>query len=280
MDNKLVVLLANHIFHRKMYNVADWKITKIEIERDGRKQPSVLKTLFNEGYITQHASDAYVNLTNLAWGQIQAVKPDLFASWSRKGGPNEYRNAPAYVRMDDLGLSEKKYVMENLADYTLYAGYANYHNQNVVPYKPGDKTTGDDFFVGSKELEQAVKTHLRDEQVKTAYKQSLGYGLRHLDILPADDAKAVETGKTLPFGAEAYLTYGLDPAKWEQETQDKIKGVLEEMESLQKNLRILVGIQTGVYNFGGWQKFLADYRQLVERAVDKANVPDSQSGTE
>jgi hypothetical protein len=62
-------------------------------------------------------------------------------------------------------------------------------------------------------------------------------------------------------------TFTPHPEKWAAQLEKGIASLLEDLAHLQQRLALLVTVQHNIYHYGGWSKFLDDYRQAIEESV-------------
>lgn len=298
IENTMIARLAELIVNAKLRN-ADGKPVTIgfELTRDGRKMPKLLRELRDEGYITDGTipgwdgkpGSARYPLTDLAYNQVAATEPNLFEAYLRSERYirwDRFRSEgialPAMVSVESFSTSEKKWLYENRESLKFYVAVLQYKPDFVQVqigtedyYKAMDdkrfRYVSDALYVGSDSLQKQVDDHSRSETITRVVRENFGPGLAHLGILPAEDAKRVKESSNDHFGFNTSgLYFGKTSEKWADEVKGNIDAHVKELAEVTKRLQILLVIQGGVENYGGWDKFLADYRAACVETVDEA----------
>jgi hypothetical protein len=188
---------------------------------------------------------------------------------------------PPHVWWSRLSLSEQKYALSFVGQYLFAYGGTWGGDAKLYPYIPnytegqqGDfKVAGHEKMVGSFELTEQVKAWKREAQIERVYRTQLFEGLIHCGILPKDTPKFMSVGVDgfMPGDSTDYgkTFFSAEPDKWQEQLGDRITGTISQLQKLQLLLGHLLTVQSGVIQYGGWEKFLADYRQAAVEAVDK-----------
>ena len=301
IENKLIVKLATHICHFKVQprkQDGPVKIAGYELDPDGRTVKTLVRELREEGYLTEQEEKGhrgnYYFLTELAWTQIEPTKPDLFKWFLQDMKEVRFKDHPPHVRWSRLSLSEQKYALNFIGQYLFAFGGVWGNDAQIYPFIPNYvegqsefKTSGSyEVMVGSFELTEQVKAWWREQNIERVFRTQFFEGLVHCGIVPKGTPKFMNVGTDgfLPGDSVDYdggkTYFSADPAKWQQELVDRIQGTLSQMQKLQTLLGYLNGVQAGIHQYGGWEKFLADYRQAAVEAVDKPEPAPAPEATE
>lgn len=300
VDNKLIVKLATHICHFKAQprkQDGSVKIAGYELDPDGRTVKTVVRELREGGYLTDQEEKGhrgnYYFLTDLAWNQIEPTRPDLFKWFLQDMKEVRFKDHPPHIRWGRLSLSEQKYTLSFIGEYLFAFGGVWGNDAQIYPFIPNHiegqsefKTSGSyELMVGSFELTEQVKAWRREQNIERVYRTQLFEGLIHCGILPKGTPKFMSVGEDgFPFSpGEEYeggrTFFSAEPDKWQEQLGDRISGTISQLQKLQTLLGHLLAVQTGVIQYGGWEKFLADYRQAAVEAVDKP-APEAETKKE
>ena len=121
--------------------------------------------------------------------------------------------------------------------------------------------------VSTPELVKRVSDYLFDSALNENYAVNLQWGLASLGILTEDEASFVTCGDPgLSMGRRG-LAFSKEPEKWE-DTLSTIQGnLLSQLENLRKKMEVAHKMDVGIRNYGGWDKFLYDYREALAGAL-------------
>jgi hypothetical protein len=288
VDNKLIVKLATHICHFKVQprkQDGPVKIAGYELDPDGRTVKTVVRELREAGYLTDQEEKGhrgyYYFLTERAWDQIEPTKPDLFKWFIQDMKDVRFKDHPPHVRWSRLSLSEQKFALSYIGQYLFAFGGTWGNDAQIYPFIPNYvegqsefKVSGNyEIMVGSFELTEQVKAWRREQNIERVYRTQLFEGLVHCGIVPKGTPKFMSVGEQgFPLDGDyegGKTFFSAEPDKWQEELGDRINGTLSQLQKLQTLLGHLFTVQAGVHSYGGWEKFLADFRQAAVEAVDK-----------
>jgi hypothetical protein len=245
-----------------------------------RSRRRVVRELVDEGYLVQDEksdTEERATLTSLAWQKVLEDKPDLNTLWERLN--KDKREPLLAVPINALTLPQQKYVLDHPAEYTFHVGYEwGGRGGKLVPYQLGTDSlqairarekwgVADSLaYVSSASLNEYVRDFLFRREVDEVASINLHAGLAHLGLLPpGTPERALEVSTTMGLCGEG--TFTPHPEKWAAQLEKGIASLLEDLAHLQQRLALLVTVQHNIYHYGGWSKFLDDYRQAIEHSV-------------
>jgi len=258
------------------------------IEPDGRKVNAAVRALFAEGYITSSAEHPgeYV-ITSLAYDQVVAEKPTLPVDtqaygFGEKSGVYFTDGINSYGGRDATGLSMagQKYIIENPGEYTCLA-WDTYAKKVVgEPFAPSDQERMRETVIGARSTSrallvtdaaytQAVETFKFNKRVEYVRARNLAWGLGKLDLTADVDADVFATSDGTGFFGRSDQAFGHDPSKWSAEADATVKACRAQIAEATRKANVIVAMQRRMQEFGGWDKFLAEYERLCAEAVTK-----------
>lgn len=288
-SDKVREILLNNICDQKFHPSEDKKLYMFNPERldqDGRKRRGIVNELIEDGYMVKTGDDYF--LTEKVWKEHGAEKPDLFAVWEKRM-KRQFEEVPPLVGLFCLNFAAKKYLYENSYDYRfMYVSGIGGRIGVTFPFVPGksgvyewqrqEKGYMGHVHVTSDSLEAAVAKVVRDEKVAALLPLNLRTGLEIAGIVKKDAPRFFDVGQDGLLGSDR-ATFSNDPAKWAADLPVQINDTLTAMKTLQDQLAALVSMQQGIYNYGGWDKFIADLRQQIEASLDR-KTPTKEASTE
>jgi len=252
------------------------------IEPDGRKVNAAVRALFAEGYVTSSKEEPgeYV-ITSLAYDQLLAEKPTFPVNtqaynFEEKPGVNFTDSLDA----KGLSMAGKKYIVENPGEYTCLVWDAYVKQVIGEPFKPsdqarmhetifGDRSTRYTLLVTDAAYTQARETFIFNKRVAYVRARNLAWGLGKLELTADVDADVFGTSDGTGFFGRSDPAFGHDPSKWSAEADAMVKACRAQIAEATRKANVIVAMQGRMQEFGGWDKFLAEYERLCAEAVTK-----------
>ena len=232
-------------------------LSRSEIEKDGRKVKKAVAALVKQGLVVLGERGA-ICIAPQVVESVAAVKPDLVAIFNFED-PNTYKQHDIRhgklhgVTLDTLSTENLRWVAEHANDYVLLDEWG----KTAPSY--GIKYLRDSAF------EAALNAHKASMEFETRYQENIAWGLVQLDLLSETDAKAFETnGSAFPFSDK---TFTQEPAQWEEQLQAQQARLTKRIAEDVSRLRVLTETGTKIALYGGWDKFRADYKAALAKAL-------------
>jgi hypothetical protein len=142
-----------------------------------------------------------------------------------------------------------------------------------------------EIVIGSPELAEHVESVKFEELVAEHYPQHFCWGLVKLGILTEaevfqvegdpNDANAKRTprinvatgGGLILHSRTAHVSN--DPAQWGQNVADSVTRLIDQLAEVQGQLVLMRKVELAVVKYGGWDKFLVEYRSALREALKK-----------
>lgn len=305
MTPELLTMLASR---RLLANVYGYNatVTRRDIEADGRKQKKAVADLVSQGYIVHKESDDYYIVTDLVLKLVQSEAADLIAVWDAKhhrhGKWDERENWP-FVRVGEYSLRELtvgqlKNVLDLSSEHHWYV-VDSWPLDHSNPYNPKDtdgpymleeaqaklkeRRAGKDRYLEITVSNPALLHHVRCKEFEGRFNEfwpkCLPWGLSHFGILTKEESKLVHSGDDLAHGLlllSHSIAGGNDPEQWEQAMEKGFEKCIENLGKLHERMRVIYKIKTGIVNYGGWDKFRADCREELRKALLKQEEADGE----
>jgi hypothetical protein len=251
------------------------------IEPDKRKTAKAVRAMLAEGYVensTKHA-DEYI-ITRLAYNQIIAEKPTLPANTKAY----DFGERPGVEFSDslDAGLSMpgKKYIIEHADEYTCFTwdtfrkeviGEAFSPRDQMLVRETifGERSTSRALLVTDAAYTQAVETFKFEKKLSYVRERNLAWGLGKLKLVADVDADVFATSDGKEFFGRHDPAFGHDPSKWGAEADVILKACRGQIAEATRKASAVIAMQGRMQEFGGWDKFLAEYERLCVEAVTK-----------
>jgi len=239
-----------------------------DIERDKRSLNKSIREVVKMGWLklmpTETAAEhrEYYAATEELLNSVPGTKPDL-ARHSELSSPHRFSGryeaekfkGPALER---LSISELRYVAEHPADYTWFDQWE----------RPVDRDT----YFGS--------TYLQDEDLRAAQRavvlamniaeasgKNLAWGLKTAGMIEDVDADIFQTSDPGNSFGHRNPHFGNKPEKWGEDAERMIKELRERIARDTRHVNALVRADSNVHGHGGWDKFVEEYKDRLDKAV-------------
>lgn len=280
--------MQKKIIINKFYPLnTDTRVRMNEIERDGRKLKKTIKKLVESSYI-EKKEDIYC-VTDHVYNMVKQTKPIMLEVLNRKKWVKRIPLIPVQIFSYDsteFNINELKYIYEHNHDYKWYVidhrAYEHTHrNSEFEKEGPFDLKTAQKVYaskrssnfnksyclaVSSEEFESSLQDDEFNKRIDELWKQNLGWGLYTLGILSEKEAELVkcDDGFSLTLQSiSSYITVGKNPENWGNSIEKLHQDSIQVIESMQKRITLLYKISLGVQKYGGWDKFLKDYKNIL-----------------
>jgi hypothetical protein len=260
-----------------------------------------MRSLVEQGYLSQ-TGDIYT-VTDKAWLEVVPEAPNLIEKWEkdRKEGWNRHLLIP-FVCFDELNEAQSRYAIENAEQFEWYVLYSDITRRDTKIYDgtqqgPVEFPKGDlgqqiitliqkgrealakegrgrsewDIVLTSPALRQHVETTVATEKFDQLFKMNLRWGLVALGAATEEDAKLIVTTEEPDWvlGGSSHTNLGVDPQKWGENLDAKIKGCEESIERMQQRIKVMKDIKEKVDKLGGWDVFQQQMREKMTAELAK-----------
>lgn len=253
------------------------------IESDRRKHTKILKELVEHGYVkfVENEDDNSVNehrLTSAAFNEVlnRVPQPPLvFPAIEAEAKPgarfNQSMPVEVYCRVAAQCDREGAFV------FTCVRNSAMYEETVVDPAEyltsPSNKYWNCDLYVATPKFLAEVSKAKEVRQFDRTVNNNVDWGLRELGIV----AKESKSKFTSPFDYDntahlfgyEYYKLSKDPAEWAVSFTKNFEKLLAEIERLQEIREEFAALGVQISRYGGWAKFVADYKVLLAKEIAK-----------
>ena len=133
----------------------------------------------------------------------------------------------------------------------------------------GDRSTRYTLLVTDAAYTQARETFIFNKRVAYVRARNLAWGLGKLELTADVDADVFGTSDGTGFFGRSDPAFGHDPSKWSAEADATVKACRAQIAEATRKANVIVAMQGRMQEFGGWDKFLAEYERLCVEAVKK-----------
>jgi hypothetical protein len=244
------------------------------VEADGRKARRILKDLEAAGYIERPKDwstsrpEAW-HATSRAFDEVVANKPDLCIPLKK------YEPAKAdlwSVRRENgvfwshLSEGERKYIVEHVSEYT----FVEVKHDGPVVVEPR-RLRLQDAQVQDQTFRDTKATLVFDVQFEKALREHLGWGLANLGLIAkADEDVFAARTDSPPLHFSSNRMFGFKPEQWGEDAAKGLTTLREQIAKATRAANVLVEAEEKIQAFGGWEKVLAAYKDLLREALLKA----------
>jgi hypothetical protein len=157
----------------------------------------------------------------------------------------------------NFSFAEKKYIIEHKDDYIFY----QYVHRCRVEFKLGEpKDSWNELYVSSTEFESVYKSNQEKLEFKEIFGSNLFWGLTTLGLVSEDKIEIINTKIN-------YFNKNID--KLEENLNSDIETIQEKISTSQKQLEALFTVKLAIHSYGGWDKFLEDYKKALLEKIKK-----------
>lgn len=234
-----------------------------DLESDGRRRNKVINTLVKSGYL--NVVDGRVQITSKSYNECQEKKPNFIEKLQESLNIN-LKDLNGF-RWNDLAQTEQKYIINHLSEYEFYYEVSKGlgKDREEVPTTFGTPVPESiayyaDFMVRDVDFIQnkmKLKTKFHFERAR---KENLMWGLIKLGVITEDQKEILEKSSEAQLTAHGFKN---DPNRWSKDLEDQISKIGETIERQTKVLKALNQLDKKMYEYGGWDKFLSDYDNLL-----------------
>jgi hypothetical protein len=261
-------------------NGTECKIRGYVLHSDGRRAKTVARVFAKLEWLKK-ADDDYYLLTLFDYIEPQAF--DMFEFW--KGEDRERRCKHPVVAMSDLAPEQIKWVLEQ-EDTVFYScrSWDVQHNRGTLgdltgpfetlPELRASMTTEKAVLFSTRDLPQEVAKLEFEEKVQGSFKINLPWALVTFDILTEEESELIssdliEAHKGPLRGRGIRDDRDLATPDWKSNLTGSIAGLLKQQTEIAELVRIYQKVNDGIFQYGGWIKFLADYRERLVAELRK-----------
>ncbi len=261
------------------------------VERDGRKRKNAIKDLVSQGYIGEaEVNDGSVRheIKNKAYNELRAIPVNLVAHWTEQRRQIR-RGVLRGVMVRSMSDNEVKYLIENKDSYTFYVGkvrdFLNGYGEPIMEQfvlgtdtcekvidgwtdKGRNRFPDTEILVYDAALGEHIDSIVFSETTEYAMNHNLVWGLEKLGLVNKTITSTISINDTpMLMGNDAVATLPEDYSKWAEVLPEKLETTRKRIKSLETKLHNLSVLSASIAAYGGWEKFLTDYRGAVEEAV-------------
>lgn len=236
-----------------------------DLEPDGRRRNKVINTLIKSGYL--NVVDGRTQITSKAYNECQEKKPN-FIERLQESLSNNLMDISGF-RWNDLAQTEQKYIINHLSEYEFYYYYEV--SKGLCKGREEVSTTFGapvaesiayyaDLMVRDVDFLQNKKNLQSKLLFEKARKENLMWGLIKLGIFTEEQKEILEKSSEAQLTAHGFKN---DPNSWNKDLENQIDKIGQSINRQTKVLEVLNRLDEKMYEYGGWDKFLSDYDNLL-----------------
>ncbi len=296
------------VLKRAMKDVALWRLQGAAADArpaffvsglgDGRTREAVKRRLLELGFFTESDDRRSLAVADAMYEHIVEEEVSLTAMWEAQDRrrPEDAPGPWPWVFVRELDPGEMKYLVGRAGEYRFalgWSGSTGFRYSRDVQVKTYDPRTGpmpradgpdnkwwqNEPLVASAATEELARADWVARHVAGLAKLNLWHGVTELNVVPPE-ARTEELKALVKSGTEStplfgYQTYfGPDPDKWGGQLDESIRRVFESITGKVNIVRLLTEFKAYVAGYGGWEKFVAEYRNLLTHYVtDRLDNP-------
>ena len=129
----------------------------------------------------------------------------------------------------------------------------------------------------TKEFMEKAKTIRQNERINKAILENMPWALNELLVIAEEQAKTVHCSDSV--GGRFFLhpssgiNLGPDTAKWPEKLEENAQRCIDLITKLNDNLATIKAIQSNIITYGGWEKFLNDYKARIQKEFSLPELP-------
>lgn len=297
----LAMIQKYAILHRIYKPDQPYTLRPEAVEKDRRSVKRAMAEIAASGYIEPTTTESgFYPVTDKAYNEIPRLDDlSLTSIWDRQRLREHRHKNLQFVRVGAFGwqppaqldFSESRYILDNHEKFEWFVVSTEAMSYNFDPsqdqfgpftlkqsskewdqkVKQSSRWRDCEITVSSPELRQHVLRVVFNDKAEAVFKTSLGWGLAKLGVIDESEARLVKSTDMIG-GAllmSSTTNVGDEPDQWEARLAASITSTMDRVLDLQKRLILMRKIEVGVVKYGGWPKFLADYRAALIDALIK-----------
>lgn len=235
-----------------------------DLEPDGRKRNKAIAALCAAGYLNM--VDSMLQITAKVCNEIIGTKPDLTKIFKPF-----LRDAPSGLSFEDLPLEEQKYIVDNKNDYKFFFE-SKYLDKTQIPTEFGmtpkdfTKVSNCRLMVNDTAFEQARESFINDKTFKKMRETNLCWGLVKLGLVAEQDIDCIKVKYQTDFN---HVGFKPDPSGWSIDLDRELERLHNAIQDNIKKQNVLIMVRDNINNYGGWDKFLSSYDELIVEEISK-----------
>ena len=242
---------------------------------DGRAERRITRAVLAQGWLKPCVVDGQVmkdvfEPTDVPYQLATESKPDLFTYYSGNLNRGERLSADlaSLVDLSKLSTGEQKYVVEHPEEYIWYR-QMGWNKPELHVF--GTRGPEGNVCLTSKEAIAQALDAIVTERTEALLGQNLFAGLEHFGLLSKEEMEAYTSATAGSFPTSSFT---VDVAKFFDGLPDKAKRLEEKLEKVKRGIEICTLLTQRIETYGGWEKFLADYRVELRASVEADLNPD------